>query len=69
MIIHPLSSLCPSLRVNPFRTAQLSVQRVNEQLASDHQANLFDFNVLGFIPVSAQMVPVLGSVVTRFLET
>lgn len=69
MIMQPVASHCPSHRINPFRTAQLSVQRVNEQLASDHQANLFDFNVLGFIPVSAQMVSVLGSVVTRFLET
>lgn len=31
MNIHPSASYCPNHRVNPFKTAQLSVQRVNDR--------------------------------------
>lgn len=66
MNVHPLASLCPNLRINPFRAVQLSLQRVYgrapkwplaKPLSSIHW-------LLWFAPVSIQVVSVSGWVVT-----
>lgn len=46
MITHHWVSRCPSPRVHSFRTAQLSVQRVNSRLMRDHESNCSEFHSL-----------------------
>lgn len=61
-IIHPLACHGPSRRINPSRTAQLSMQRVTCQGSGviTSQTALSSVHGPRFLPASIQMVSVLG---------
>lgn len=62
-IIHPLVCHCPSHRINPFRTAQLSMQRVMGQSSGVITSQTVLSSAPGplrFLPASIQTVSVLG---------
>lgn len=67
MIIPTSISHCPSNRVNPYRTAQLSVQRVNTQgslVTTSQTTQSLVHWLLQFNPVSIQIVSVSNGIVT-----